>query len=169
MSEAVRTWYRGYHMRSRLEATWARRFDNLDWFWKYEPIHTDGYDPDFLVAHDTFVEIKPETKVEELALHLPKCLKGLDSIGYEDPFVILGSSPTRRVIDRYGPLGPGIIAFKEDGKWFWESAVWSYCEGSRAYGLKTVTSGIYALGCMCADDYVIHELGHGHRDLKSLL
>jgi len=41
--KAIETEYRGYRMRSRVEARWAVFFDTLDIKWEYE---SEGYDLD---------------------------------------------------------------------------------------------------------------------------
>lgn len=62
---AIRTKYKGIQMRSRLEARWAAFFDNLPGVtWRYEPMETNGWIPDFTVDHASLplpllVEIKP--------------------------------------------------------------------------------------------------------------
>jgi hypothetical protein len=61
----IETHYKGYKMRSRLEARWAVAFDALNIKWEYEH---EGFDlgyagyylPDFwLPEHDAFAEVKP--------------------------------------------------------------------------------------------------------------
>ena len=53
--EAIQTFYKGYHFRSRLEARWAKFFDILGIKWVYEPEgfkHRDTwYLPDFWVKY----------------------------------------------------------------------------------------------------------------------
>jgi hypothetical protein len=56
------TRYRGIMFRSRLEATWAAFFDQLQWPWEYEPFELNGWVPDFLISgkhKSLLVEIKP--------------------------------------------------------------------------------------------------------------
>jgi hypothetical protein len=63
--KAIETHYKGYRMRSRLEARWACFMDALGVHWQYEPegfdLGADGwYLPDFyLPDQDVYVEIKP--------------------------------------------------------------------------------------------------------------
>lgn len=66
--KAIPTLYKGYQMRSRLEARWACFFDALRLKWEYEPegfdLGTNGwYLPDFWVddmgSMGSYVEIKP--------------------------------------------------------------------------------------------------------------
>lgn len=59
------TTYNGIRMRSRLEATWAARLDELDYAWEYEPrcfANQHGqYLPDFYVVTDAmpcYLEVK---------------------------------------------------------------------------------------------------------------
>lgn len=61
--KSIPTTYRGTRMRSRLEASWAATFDQLDIVWQYEPqgVEVEGswYLPDFyLPAMRTYVEVK---------------------------------------------------------------------------------------------------------------
>ena len=62
---AIPTDYNGYHFRSRLEATWACFFNNMNMPYQYEPrlFNLPGgvrYIPDFwLPAQDCWIEIKP--------------------------------------------------------------------------------------------------------------
>lgn len=65
MARAIETRYRGYRMRSRLEARWATFYDALGLGWVYEPegyILEDGawYLPDFKIEGIGWIEIKPE-------------------------------------------------------------------------------------------------------------
>lgn len=66
MLKAIETEYKGYRMRSRLEARWAVFFDTLGIKWEYEKegyVLPGGtwYLPDFwLPEFKSFVEIKPE-------------------------------------------------------------------------------------------------------------
>lgn len=61
--KAIETEYKGYKMRSRLEAKWAMVFDLLDLPWHYEPegFTTDdgNYLPDFYLDNIGWIEIKP--------------------------------------------------------------------------------------------------------------
>lgn len=69
--QARATTYRTVRMRSRLEALWARYFDEQGWRWEYEPgcfaDETGQYLPDFLIGGETsvYVEIKPRFVSEE--------------------------------------------------------------------------------------------------------
>ena len=54
--------YRGTTFRSRLEAEWARRFDQRGLEWEYEPTRMGDWLPDFRLTIDdapTYVEVKP--------------------------------------------------------------------------------------------------------------
>lgn len=61
---AIPTLYRGICFRSRLEARWAATFDQLGWYWSYEPYGVDLGDgmlylPDFrLPRQRCWVEVK---------------------------------------------------------------------------------------------------------------
>jgi len=58
---AIPTVFNGVQYRSRLEATWAAFFTDLDWPFEYEPFDLDGWIPDFVLRGDTtvLVEVKP--------------------------------------------------------------------------------------------------------------
>jgi hypothetical protein len=63
--KAIETVYKGYRMRSRLEARWAVFFDSLGIEWEYEAegyeMDKEKYLPDFwLPEHNMFIEIKPK-------------------------------------------------------------------------------------------------------------
>jgi hypothetical protein len=59
---AIETSYRGYRMRSRLEARWACFWDHLETDWEYEPqgyvVGGRPYLPDFRLPTGTWVEVK---------------------------------------------------------------------------------------------------------------
>ena len=72
--KAIKTFYKNYHFRSRLEARWAVFFDALGLDWGYEvegfTLGSDDYLPDFLIkgsSHypDIWVEIKPDKVMEK--------------------------------------------------------------------------------------------------------
>jgi hypothetical protein len=50
----IKTTYKSYDFRSRLEARWAVMFDLLKWKWEYEPTDFNGWIPDFAIygKHD---------------------------------------------------------------------------------------------------------------------
>lgn len=66
--KAIPTKYRGYQMRSRLEARWAAFFDQIGWQWEYEPYDLNGWIPDFLIYGQSplLVEVKPAQSCGEL-------------------------------------------------------------------------------------------------------
>jgi hypothetical protein len=84
------TRYRGIMFRSRLEATWAAFFDQLQWPWEYEPFELNGWLPDFVIkgeTKDVLVEVKPTTtpdldtlekitRATGLSAHLAYCGSG---------------------------------------------------------------------------------------------
>lgn len=61
------TMYRGIMFRSKLEATWARYFDVMQWQWEYEPFYVNGWFPDFVLkgVKDLLVEVKPFICMDE--------------------------------------------------------------------------------------------------------
>lgn len=73
--KAIETNYKGYRMRSRLEARWAIFFDNLNMKWWYEPegfsFNGERYLPDFYLPDfdgGTFAEVKFEATPKEIDL-----------------------------------------------------------------------------------------------------
>jgi len=74
----IETRYKGYRMRSRVEARWGVFFDALGIQWEYEP---EGYNlgkygyylPDFRLNSSVYVEIKPNVFREQSAGH-DKCI-----------------------------------------------------------------------------------------------
>ena len=73
--KAIETKYKGYKMRSRLEARWAVFFDSLKIEWIYEPegfkIGGKMYLPDFYLPNFSggmFVEVKFKATSEEIAI-----------------------------------------------------------------------------------------------------
>lgn len=70
--KAIETVYRGYRMRSRLEARWAVVLNALGAQWTYEPegFDLDGlrYLPDFWISDwNMYVEIKPDVEITDEA------------------------------------------------------------------------------------------------------
>ncbi len=66
--EAHPTTYRNVRFRSRLEATWAAFFDQMEWRWDYEPFDLKGWSPDFRLkgkTRDVLVEVKPIDSFDE--------------------------------------------------------------------------------------------------------
>lgn len=57
--KATATVYGGVKFRSFLEARWARLFDLIEIPWEYEPVHMDGWLPDFRLWGRFLVEVKP--------------------------------------------------------------------------------------------------------------
>lgn len=76
--QAIPTRYRGFQMRSRLEAKWAAFFDLLGWRWDYEPLDLNGWIPDFVIdgqPRPVLVEVKPLFGFsEEVACKIEKAL-----------------------------------------------------------------------------------------------
>jgi hypothetical protein len=99
---AIPTTYRGVRMRSRLEAKWARMFDQLGWRWEYEPLDFDGWIPDFLIHTATpkplLVEVKPIFRLEDdVRLKIETALDYRGAVARAD----------RRDVDR--PLGSDVM------------------------------------------------------------
>jgi len=84
---AIPTEYRGHTFRSRLEARWAATFDELGWYWEYEPYAVDlgngiRYLCDFYLPEQrTWVEIKgPVNARRDKPNYLRKALPARDLI-----------------------------------------------------------------------------------------
>lgn len=94
---ALTTFYKGYRMRSRLEARWAIVFDTLKLKYEYEKQgfnlgKVGCYLPDFyLVKHEVWVEIKPphEDPLNELTLELAK-LEALCNQSHSNCLMLVG-------------------------------------------------------------------------------
>ena len=85
----IPTEYNALRFRSRLEATWARFFDAMEWPWKYEPFDYEGYIPDFvlLMPHgNILVEVKPELSLTDLRRHTSP----IDRSPWEKEALVLG-------------------------------------------------------------------------------
>lgn len=88
MLKAIETRYKGYRMRSRLEARWAVFLDTLGVRWEYE---AEGYElshgrgrylPDFwLEAQQTWLEIKPGVPSQDELLKLGTLVLDADKFG----------------------------------------------------------------------------------------
>jgi hypothetical protein len=86
--QAIETQYRGYRMRSRLEARWAVFFDSLGIQWRYESegfnVNGRPYLPDFFLSYGPggqpgwgfWVEIKPIPLTAEQAKLIDGLVKG---------------------------------------------------------------------------------------------
>lgn len=121
---AIKTKYRGYEFRSRIEAKWACMFDQFGWRWEYEPIDLNGYIPDFVLRFphgDTIVEIKSELAREELLLATEK----IERSGWESEAMILGS-----YVDSHGIFkSSGLISARCDyDDWAWDDAIFHLCK-----------------------------------------
>ena len=108
--KAIQTKYKGYLMRSRLEARWAVFFDTLGVKWEYE---AEGYDlgkdgwylPDFRLHMPNgsilFAEVKPEHQDDFEGDHLRKCRALADAT--DCPVVLLSGVPEYRIFNAIGP------------------------------------------------------------------
>ena len=135
---AIPTMYNGIRFRSRLEATWARFFDVVEWPWQYEPIDLNGYIPDFILpftwhsgaansTHPVLVEVKPVLSLEELRGFTSK----IEKSGWDKEALIVGAGPlessnwSATVLGLLGevngepPLKPG--------SWWWEEGLFMKC------------------------------------------
>jgi hypothetical protein len=130
--KAISTAYKGYLMRSRLEARWAIFFDALNIKWEYEPegFKFDGvrYLPDFyLPTFDggMFVEVKFKfTKEEDI-----KCMKLC--LHTQKKVMLAEGIPSEKVIEYYDYYNA--FANKYDGhpnfdKAAYENRMWA-CPG----------------------------------------
>jgi hypothetical protein len=87
------TLYNGIMMRSRLEARWACYFHKRGWSWVYEPYDLHGYTPDFSVdiypRGSVLVEVKPATKLGQLASPIGRILRA----GWKNAWMVVGADP----------------------------------------------------------------------------
>lgn len=165
-------------MRSKLETRWARLFDQIGWPWAYEQVVTDGYIPDFAlgnVAGGLLAEIKPERQPGELLTYVPKVTRGLNSIDYVNPFVILGGDP-----DLYtgrGFISPGLY-LEHAGKargldtgdaWLAAPAAWIKCLGCGNFGVGgfRLRSSFKPCGCGETGFEVLVQNSFAHARIKS--
>lgn len=98
MKTGIPTEYKGYLLRSRLEAKWAHFFDLLGWRWVYEPTDFDGWIPDFALLgakQTTYVEVKPVARCDEPEFRDAQ-LK-IEMSGCPDEVLLVGLQPF------YGP------------------------------------------------------------------
>lgn len=119
--QPIPTIYKGYAMRSRLEARWAHFFDSLGISWEYE---VEGFDlgeygwylPDFYLPQwKCWIEIKPATNSQDdLKLWRRKC--GAVARGNKEDALLISGTPWPGEyqiihIDEYGDWnGPGQFA-----------------------------------------------------------
>ena len=101
---AIETTYKGYKIRSRLEAKWACVFDQLGWQWEYEPIDLNGYIPDFVIKtkndlslNRIYVEIKPAMSYQDT---IPARRKIYDA-QHDGEWVILGATTSMMSTDGF--------------------------------------------------------------------
>lgn len=133
----IPTRYRGYAMRSRLEARWAYCFDRFGWTWTYEPLELGGWIPDFALtvrepdpSRPLLVEVKPITALD------PTLTARLDAIDTDHELLILGLGPTHGVncSVRLGWLRPAHGDWGE-GDWG-EAAAGVWCPRDRDRTLR---------------------------------
>lgn len=96
---AIPTIYKNLRFRSRLEATWACFFDQIEWSWEYEPIDLKGYIPDFILPFEAgplLVEVKPALNLQDLYEHTSK----IERSGWQHDALIV----------RAGNFGPDEVA-----------------------------------------------------------
>ncbi len=96
--KAIPTEYKGYRMRSRLEARWAVFFDALELDWEYEAeglLLPNGvkYLPDFLLHIPDSISLFVEVKHGDLCLGDPEFRKAEQTASFGRPVLILNGPP----------------------------------------------------------------------------
>lgn len=95
---AIPTRYKGYRMRSRLEARWAVVFDAMGLKWTYEPegflLSTGAYLPDFYIeTWGIYVEVKPRVALD-------RAVETARAFGHEQGAILfIFGSPGRSDVD----------------------------------------------------------------------
>lgn len=105
--KAIETKYKGFRLRSRLEARWCVWFDAVGIKWEYEPegyVLEDGtcYLPDFWLPDlQAFVECKPSSLKDDERFSVRKNLASL-SYSTKHPVILLSGAPGYRILcDEY--------------------------------------------------------------------
>jgi hypothetical protein len=155
----IPTEYAGQVFRSRLEATWARFFDDVGWRWVYEPFDLDGYIPDFVLAlkREVLVEVKPVTAIGQYEEHAPKLLGS----GWTGEILIVGCGPIAETSHRtvLGLLRE--VTDPEAGSGWWSEALTMRCASCRRESFYH-SEGSYACrvnGCWDGDHHIGEEFG----------
>jgi len=132
--QAIPTLYKGIRFRSRLEATWARFFDELQWPWEYEPVDLNGYIPDFILPlqwnlggagsyRPVLVEVKPALSLEELRGFTGK----IETSGWQQEALVLGACLLESAESCHSVLG--LLGERtSDEKWWWEKGETMRCQ-----------------------------------------
>lgn len=144
--------YRGYLMRSTLEADIASNFDDLGWYWTYEPIalQVDGHAPylcDFhLPTSDVWVEVKgPHNERLNKARELAGALESHD-LDLRKPLVVI-----------MRPAGPGSVLTWESGIEGMDIVI-AHCPSCDAYGFLDL-EGVW----LCRNCYYGQGPGHDNK------
>jgi len=125
MAEAIRTRYKSYWFRSRLEARWAAFFDLCEWPWQYEPVDLQGYIPDFILQFTAplLVEVKPDVTVAAMHAHTAK----VEASGWQHEALIVGSGPLTGTNWNRPVLGLLAEHFPPMFSWSWDEAAIFRC------------------------------------------
>ena len=141
-NHGIPTEYKSLRFRSRLEATWARFFDAVEWPWKYEPFDYDGYIPDFALLFPgghILAEVKPCLSLEEMQ----EFTAPIDRSPWQHEALILGVGP----IEVSASFTPAIGLHGNYDYWHpeqseprhrvWEPATLHFCGGCEHYSFHS--------------------------------
>lgn len=164
MIRAIETNYRGYKMRSRLEARWAVFFDRLGIEWEYEK---EGYDlgsagwylPDFWLPQvSMWAEVKAGAFSEEesnkcraLANMTACCVLQLDGTPTTSNYWACAPDNSRWDDDPNddGPLMVDYIL--QEGHRYWEHEHRFFSCSGASYPNREGLQGGHQVGCLCSD------------------
>lgn len=158
---AIPTKYRDLQFRSRLEATWAAMFDQLDWPWEYEPFDLEGWIPDFALkfTKPLLIEVKPFLTLDDAKL----CVEEPMMVCKEE-VLLLGAAPI--LVDNGGQPTIGILIEKGDcgqdcdqaHRWWAQEGVLFTCQICKHVSVYHAISSYHCRRCGGADGD--HHLGN---------
>lgn len=182
--EAIPTYYKGYHFRSRLEARWAVFFDAIGAQWEYEPegFTRNGisYLPDFRVKCwcrwpreegaliDLYVEVKADVdKISKAEYEKIMEFAGFEYVTDEEGQIVrLDDSPILAK-ERIPVLVVTGLPGPEHWRWWiedrWDHVLYSGKRGNlRAYNFDIVDGDWYAAYPCISDDGKFILAGSSH-------
>lgn len=140
------TIYKSIRFRSRLEAKWARFFDNFGWHWEYEPFDLEGWIPDFMLLgkHQTLVEVKPISEFDaSVALEISTAAKPV-----ANELMLVGMTIPVEPLDPHGLEPRPIIGWLaerfDDGSLpWWQDCVIGRWDGQKRLGYCASSGGFH--------------------------